>query len=61
MKEAHPLQTLFDAFRHLKVLVVGDVMLDNYIHGEVDRISPEAPVPVILVNKRESRPVALPM
>lgn len=56
MKEAHPLQTLFDAFRHLKVLVVGDVMLDNYIHGEVDRISPEAPVPVILVNKRESRP-----
>ena len=33
---------------------------DNYIHGEVDRISPEAPVPVILVNKRKQAGV-LPM
>lgn len=35
----------------IKVLVVGDVMLDQYIWGEVDRISPEAPVPVVTVGK----------
>jgi len=34
-------------FSRLKVLVVGDLMLDRYILGEVDRISPEAPVPVL--------------
>ena len=37
------------------MVVVGDVMLDNYWWGEVDRISPEAPVPVIALKKRESR------
>lgn len=39
-----------------RVLVVGDVMLDRYWFGEVNRISPEAPVPVVLVNKAEERP-----
>src|ERR1700734_2826421 len=38
---------LEDGFSRLKVLVVGDIMLDRYIHGDVDRISPEAPVPVL--------------
>ncbi|MCD6026415.1 MAG: rfaE1 [Solimicrobium sp.] len=38
-----------------KVLVVGDVMLDQYVFGEVDRISPEAPVPIVRVNHREER------
>jgi len=38
-----------------RVLVVGDVMLDRYWFGEVDRISPEAPVPVVKVHKREDR------
>jgi len=38
-----------------RVLVVGDVMLDRYWFGEVDRISPEAPVPVVRVAKREDR------
>jgi D-beta-D-heptose 7-phosphate kinase / D-beta-D-heptose 1-phosphate adenosyltransferase len=42
-------------FSHLKVLVVGDIMLDRYIHGEVDRISPEAPVPVIRHAQRYGR------
>jgi rfaE bifunctional protein kinase chain/domain len=37
------------------VLVVGDVMLDRYWFGEVSRISPEAPVPVVLVNGEEQR------
>lgn len=37
------------AFRNLRILVIGDVMLDHYLWGEVTRISPEAPVPVIHV------------
>jgi len=36
-----------------RVLVVGDVMLDRYWYGEVSRISPEAPVPVVLVNEKK--------
>lgn len=38
-----------------KILVIGDVMLDRYWFGEVDRISPEAPVPVVKVARREDR------
>ena len=38
-----------------RVLVVGDVMLDRYWHGSVDRISPEAPVPVVRVSREEER------
>ena len=37
------------------VLVVGDVMLDRYWYGAVDRISPEAPVPVVRVTREEER------
>ena len=37
------------------ILVVGDVMLDRYIHGEVTRISPEAPVPVVKVSRQVDR------
>lgn len=39
-----------------KVLVVGDVMLDRYWFGDVERISPEAPVPIAKINKVEDRP-----
>src|SRR4249920_1813812 len=39
-----------------RVLVVGDVMLDRYWFGEVGRISPEAPVPVVRVTRHEERP-----
>lgn len=46
---------LFHQFTQLKVAVVGDVMLDTYWWGNVDRISPEAPVPVVAVTKREQR------
>lgn len=38
-----------DAFSRARVAVIGDIMLDHYIHGSVRRISPEAPVPVVLV------------
>ncbi len=46
---------LFHQFTGLKVAVVGDAMLDTYWWGNVDRISPEAPVPVVAVSKREQR------
>ena len=42
--------------RNARVLVVGDVMLDRYWFGEVSRISPEAPVPIVHVKKTEERP-----
>lgn len=47
--------SLFEAFTRLKVLVIGDVMVDSYIWGEVSRISPEAPVPVVLAHQKEKR------
>ncbi|RKF18880.1 bifunctional D-glycero-beta-D-manno-heptose-7-phosphate kinase/D-glycero-beta-D-manno-heptose 1-phosphate adenylyltransferase HldE [Alginatibacterium sediminis] len=43
-------------FSKANVLVVGDVMLDRYYHGATDRISPEAPVPVVRVQNSEERP-----
>jgi rfaE bifunctional protein kinase chain/domain len=43
-------------FARARVLVVGDVMLDRYWFGDVNRISPEAPVPVVLVRRTEERP-----
>ncbi len=46
---------LFNQFTQLKVAVIGDVMLDTYWWGKVDRISPEAPVPVVAVSKKEQR------
>jgi rfaE bifunctional protein kinase chain/domain len=42
--------------RRTRILVVGDVMLDRYWFGEVSRISPEAPVPVVRVEREEARP-----
>ncbi|MCA6516189.1 MAG: carbohydrate kinase [Chitinophagaceae bacterium] len=46
---------LFEKINELRVLVIGDVMLDTYCWGSVDRISPEAPVPVVAVKKTETR------
>jgi len=46
---------VFEAFNSLRVLVIGDVMLDSYVWGKVERISPEAPVPVVNVSHREYR------
>jgi rfaE bifunctional protein kinase chain/domain len=42
-------------FRQARLLVVGDVMLDRYWFGDTERISPEAPVPVVLVSKNDER------
>ncbi|PLX14177.1 MAG: D-glycero-beta-D-manno-heptose-7-phosphate kinase, partial [Marinilabiliales bacterium] len=46
---------LFREFNQKKVIIIGDVMVDSYIWGSVNRISPEAPVPVVEVCKREDR------
>ena len=47
---------MLDKVRNVRLLVVGDVMLDRYWFGEVSRISPEAPVPVVKVERSEERP-----
>ncbi len=55
MFDKNYIQALFDGFAGRKVLIIGDVMIDAYLWGKVDRISPEAPVPVVALKKRESR------
>lgn len=47
------LVALLDAARHQHVVIIGDAMLDVYLRGDVDRISPEAPVPVVRVRDRK--------
>ena len=49
------LQTLFDDFNKLHVLIIGDVMVDAYVWGRATRLSPEAPVPVVHVARTENR------
>lgn len=46
---------LFSSLGSIKVGVIGDIMLDTYMWGRVERISPEAPVPVVSVSKKEYR------
>lgn len=46
---------IFDSIAQQHVLIVGDVMIDSYMWGNVTRISPEAPVPVVAITKREKR------
>lgn len=46
---------MFRDFQNKKVVVVGDLMLDTYCWGHVERISPEAPVPVVTLDKRDYR------
>ena len=55
MMTSQDFDKLFESFNSLKIGVVGDVMLDTYWWGNVERISPEAPVPVVAVRKKEQR------
>lgn len=48
-------ENLFQHFRHFNILIIGDVMIDAYLFGSVERISPEAPVPVVSVSRRTNR------
>lgn len=50
------LRRLFSKIARLKIAVIGDLMLDRFIWGNVSRISPEAPVPVVLVRNESSMP-----
>jgi rfaE bifunctional protein kinase chain/domain len=49
------IKTAFQKFEDLKILIIGDVMIDSYIWGTVERISPEAPVPVVSIHNQERR------
>ena len=55
MRSASGLPSVPDTSR-ARLLVVGDVMLDRYWFGDVERISPEAPVPVVRIARTEERP-----
>jgi len=46
---------IFQSFNKLNVLIIGDVMVDAYLWGNVNRISPEAPVPIVAITKKENR------
>ncbi len=49
------LTSIFDSFKEKHILIIGDVMIDSYLWGDVTRISPEAPVPIIATTSRENR------
>ena len=49
------MKSIVQQFTGKKVLVIGDLMLDEYLWGVANRISPEAPVPVVEINKQEFR------
>jgi rfaE bifunctional protein kinase chain/domain len=53
--ELTAIDQLFESFKNTKIGVIGDIMLDTYWWGSVDRISPEAPVPIVALQKKEIR------
>ncbi len=55
IKERDDIRHIFNAFNKLNVLIIGDVMIDAYMWGDVNRISPEAPVPIVSIIKKENR------
>jgi rfaE bifunctional protein kinase chain/domain len=56
VSKAAPLQYALRSFEKARVLVVGDIMLDRYWFGDVGRVSPEAPVPIVKIERVEERP-----
>ena len=55
MDKRNSYKKLFEEFNKLTVMIIGDVMVDSYLWGKVERISPEAPVPIVALRKRENR------
>lgn len=49
------IKSVFESFNNFNILIIGDVMIDSYMWGKVNRISPEAPVPIIMSSKQENR------
>lgn len=56
MTSSHDLASLVGRLAGKRIICLGDVMLDRYVYGSVDRISPEAPIPVIAVSRQSSMP-----
>lgn len=55
MSSSSDYKHLFEQFSQLNVMIIGDVMVDSYLWGKVERISPEAPIPIVALRKRENR------
>lgn len=55
MQKEGQYRKLFEDFNKLNILIIGDVMVDSYLWGKVERISPEAPIPVVALKRRENR------
>ena len=55
MHKENDYKKLFEEFNHLSIMIIGDVMVDAYLWGKVERISPEAPIPIVALRKRENR------
>jgi len=53
--EKNEIRDLFRQFEKITALVIGDAMVDSYLWGKVERISPEAPIPIVSVTQKESR------
>ncbi len=49
------IENILNSFQRKRVLVIGDLILDHYLSGSVDRVSPEAPVPIVLLNNRREK------
>mgnify|MGYP001801902988 CR=1 FL=1 len=49
------IENFLDHSKSLKVMIIGDLMVDRYLWGKVSRISPEAPVPIVDVYREENR------
>ncbi len=56
MNDKKSIQHLFQSFEGMQVLIIGDVMIDYYLWGKSERMSPEAPVPIVELDRKESRP-----
>lgn len=53
--KSQDIKSIFESFNQFNILIIGDVMIDSYMWGKVNRISPEAPVPIIMSTKQENR------
>ena len=55
MQKENKYAAIFEEFNSLSIMIIGDVMVDAYLWGKVERISPEAPIPIVALRKRENR------
>ncbi len=53
--EQKRIHTIFNQFSQMRIMIIGDIMIDSYLWGHIDRFSPEAPVPVVNIKQKEKR------